>query len=86
MVNSATMEKFEILLRALKSRLAIVADHEFRDRDPSGHLNAIRKEAENLETIIRSLPGDIDPMLRHYLERQSYAKAITWLEEHLTAS
>lgn len=80
------MDEFQALLGALKSRLAIVADHNFRDRDPSGHLNAIRKEAENLDAIIRSLPADLDPMLRHYLERQSYSKAITWLEEYLTAS
>lgn len=80
------MEKFEILLAALKSRIAIVADHDFRDRDPSGHLNAIRKEAENLDAVIRSLPAGLDPMLSHYLERQSYAKAIAWLDERLIAS
>ncbi|MEX1120123.1 MAG: hypothetical protein WEB60_15155 [Terrimicrobiaceae bacterium] len=69
---------------ALRQRVEIVADHNFRERDPSGHLEAIKAAAAHLDAIIAGLPRDIDPNLRHYLERQSYLKAIAWLEESRT--
>jgi ParB-like chromosome segregation protein Spo0J len=77
------MTSYSDLQDALRDRLAIVADHAFRDRDAAGHLNAIRKAASRLDALIAGLPEDLDPMLRHYLERQSYAKAIDWLDAHM---
>ena len=69
------------LLSALRQRVDIVADHALRERDPSAHLDAIKAAAAHLDAVVASLPQDIDPTLRHYLERQSYSKAIVWLEE-----
>lgn len=69
------------LQAALKQRLDIVADHALRDTDSEAHLALLKKASFTLDEIVRSLPSDCDPMLRHYLERQSYAKALTWLEE-----
>lgn len=66
---------------AVKARLDIVADHAFRDRDAAAHLEALKAAAARLDTLVASLPANTDPTLRHYLERQSYTKALAWLEE-----
>ncbi len=66
---------------AVKARLDIVADHAFRDRDAAAHLEALKAVAGQLDTLVGSLPANTDPTLRHYLERQSYTKALGWLEE-----
>lgn len=68
---------------AVKARLDIVADHAFRDRDTAAHLEALMSAAAHLDRLIQSLPTDTDPTLRHYLERQSYTKALAWLEDQL---
>ncbi len=75
------MSAFPNLHAALRQRVDIVADHALRDRDPSAHLDAIKAAAAHLDGLVADLPPDTDPTLRHYLERQSYIKAIAWLEE-----
>ncbi|GAB4169109.1 MAG: hypothetical protein Fur0032_07530 [Terrimicrobiaceae bacterium] len=75
-----TSDQLNDLCRALRRRLAVVADHGLRDRDPAAHLSALREAAAHLETLEQALPVGTDPQLRHYLERQSYQKAIDWLE------
>ena len=71
---------------AVKARLDLVADHAFRDRDPSAHLAALKSAAHRLDAEIAGLPGDADPTLRHYLERQSYTKALAWLDDALSGA
>lgn len=66
---------------AVKARLDIVADHAFRDRDASAHLEALKAAAGHLDALVSGLPPDTDATLRHYLERQSYTKALAWLEK-----
>ena len=66
---------------AVKARLDIVADHAFRDRDAAAHLEALKSAAAQLDALVANLPPDTDPTLRHYLERQSYTKALAWMEE-----
>jgi len=68
---------------AVKDRLDLVADHAFRDRDPAAHLAALKSAAARLDALVASLPPDADPNLRHYLERQSYTKALDWLAERM---
>ena len=34
----------------------------------------------HLDALVVALPADCDPQLRHFLERQSYAKALDWLQ------
>lgn len=68
---------------AVKRRLDIVADHAWRDRDSAGHLEALKAAAADLERLVRELPDDCDGELRHYLERQSYTKALAWLSARL---
>ncbi len=76
------MTLFQNLHAALRQRVDIVADHALRERDPAAHLDAIKAAASHLDAIVADLPPDIDPNLQHYLERQSYLKAIAWLEEN----
>lgn len=78
-----TSENLTSLWRALRRRLDVVADHALRDRNPAEHLDALREAASQLATIQNSLPADTDPQLVHYLERQSYQKALDWLEIRL---
>jgi hypothetical protein len=47
---------------------------------PSAHLQSLKSAAAALDALVTTLPDDTDPMLRHYLERQSYTKALAWLE------
>ena len=72
-----------VLREAVAARLEVVADHPLRTSDPAGHLDKLREAATRLDTLIARLPGDCDPILRHYLERQSYVKALAWLDDRL---
>ncbi|MFK7849549.1 MAG: hypothetical protein AB8D78_01115 [Akkermansiaceae bacterium] len=60
----------------LKKRLKVIADHEFRDRDPSRHLNALQKVSEELENFTKTHQSEFDPKLRHYLTNSSFQKAL----------
>ncbi len=71
---------FSELRDALRERLRVVADHELRDRDPQTHLDQLKSAASRLDAAIAQLPAQCDPDLRHYLNRQSYLKALAWLE------
>jgi len=71
---------FSELRDALQERLSVVADHELRDRDPQAHLERLKSAASRLDAAIAQLPVQCDPDLRHYLNRQSYLKALAWLE------
>lgn len=81
MPNLDSMHK--ALHTAVKTRLDIVSDHAFRDRDAAAHLDALKSAASQLDALVAKLPPDTDPTLRHYLERQSYMKAMDWLEERV---
>lgn len=70
------------LHEAVKDRLDVVADHGLRDRDPAAHLEKLMAAAGRLDELVGRLPPEADPMLRHYLERQSYVKALAWLREN----
>ena len=73
---------FESLGSALRKRLDVVADHALRDRDPSAHLEAIKTAHRELESQIAALPPGTDPRLLHFLERQSYEKAVAFLRQN----
>lgn len=71
--------KFPSLESALRKRLDVVADHAFRDRDPAAHLMALKAAHGELEAQMALLPADADARLLHFLERQSYEKALAFL-------
>lgn len=71
---------------ALKARLELVSDHAFRDRDPVGHLAALKAASGKMDALVANLPADADPTLRHYLERQSHIKALDWLRDAVSGT
>jgi len=65
---------------ALRERLRVIADHAWRDRDPAGHLAALREASERLARLEAALPPGAPARLRHYLQHASYQKALAFLE------
>jgi hypothetical protein len=74
------MTDLQDLAAALRARLEVVGDRAFFERDPQGHLAKLVAASTALNAVAARLPADVDPMLRHYLERQSYVKALDWLD------
>ncbi|MCE9612463.1 MAG: hypothetical protein K8R23_19865 [Chthoniobacter sp.] len=68
------------LIAALKDRLAIVADREFYQRDPAGHLARLQSVSNEIASAAAQLSGEVDPQLAHFLQRCSYDKALAFLE------
>jgi hypothetical protein len=79
-----TDTELSALRDAIANRLAVVADHELRAADPAAHLEKLKQAAARVDALATNLPKDCDPMLRHYVERQSYVKAVAWLDERLS--
>jgi len=74
---------FTPLAEALSERLAVIADHAHRDRDAAGHLQRLIEVSGRIDALINALPtAGLDPQFLHYLERKSYDKARTWIQEN----
>jgi hypothetical protein len=67
------------LAAALRERLAIIGDEQSR-QDADRHLERLQDVSERIERLEQSLPSNIDPQLRHFLQRRSYTKALELLE------
>lgn len=59
------------LLRCLQSLMSAIA---------SGDAEALRRHLATVDRHRDTLGSDAPPMLRHYLEKRSYAKAVEFLE------
>lgn len=70
------------LAAALRERLAIIGDEASR-RDPERHTERLRVVSERIEHLAQALPAQVDPQLRHFLQRRSYTKALELLETTL---
>jgi hypothetical protein len=68
------------LAAALRQRLTIIGDEVSRC-DPERHVARLREVSEEIERLERSLPAEIDPELRHFLQRRSYSKALELLQD-----
>ena len=69
------------LARALRMRLAIIADERSR-RNPAQHTERLKEISQRIELLEKALPPATNAQLRHFLQRRSYTKAL----EFLTAS
>lgn len=69
------------LAQALRQRLAVIADGELRERNPPAHLENLKTASEEIDGLRAQLPREIDPQLRHFLDRCSYDKALAMLEQ-----
>jgi hypothetical protein len=67
------------LAAALRERIAIIGDEQSR-RDPERHTERLQKVSERIESLEQKLPAQIDPQLRHFLQRRSYSKALELIE------
>ena len=77
---STSMATLHELCEALQLRLDVVADRALYARDPAAHLEKLQTASATVDRLACELPADADPMLRHFLERQSYVKALDWLK------
>jgi hypothetical protein len=68
------------LIGLLRRREEIIADHGWRDRDASGHLDALRQVSESIDEWSAAHAGELDPRLRHFLSQASFSKALVHLE------
>ena len=73
--------EFVELREALQERLSVIADHELRARDARAHLECLKAAASRLDAAIARVRPNCDPQLGHFLDRQSYLKALAWLEQ-----
>ncbi|RYD38018.1 MAG: hypothetical protein EOP85_17215 [Verrucomicrobiaceae bacterium] len=64
----------------LRRRVAVIADHAWRDRDPDGHLDALKDVSEKIGEWTRKHRTEVDAQLRHYLANSSYQKALAHIE------
>jgi hypothetical protein len=78
--------EFAELRDALQERLGVIGDHELRARDPDAHLERLKAAASRLDAVVARVRPDCDAQLRHFLDRQSYVKALAWLEQASASS
>ena len=69
------------LAQLLRERLAIIADHSLRDRDPAAHLEKLKDVSLAISSLARELAPTLPPRLHHFMERASYDKALAFLED-----
>lgn len=68
------------LIELLRRRIAIIANHAWRDRDAAGHLEALKQVSEEISAWTAAHRSAMDAQLRHYLGNASYQKALAHLE------
>lgn len=69
------------LIELLRRRESVIADHTWRDADPTAHLEALKRVSEQISTWTEENASRIDARLRHYLTNASFAKALAHLTE-----
>ena len=67
------------LIKLLRQRVSIIADHGWRDRDAAGHLEALKDVSEKLSAWTKTHRSEVDSQLRHYLANSSFEKALAHL-------
>jgi hypothetical protein len=75
------MDLLAELEASLRERRRVIADHDWRDRDPEAHLAALREVSEKIAAVTERLGPVASPRLRHFLDNCSYDKALTLLAE-----
>lgn len=71
---------FPDLAKLLEARIAVIADHEFRDQDPEAHLEELKRVSEAIVSWHEAQRSEIDGNLDHFLSGASYQKALLYLE------
>ena len=74
----------EDLAQLLCRRRDVISDHEFRDRDTLGHLEALKEVSEAIDAWPLAHKAEIDGRLDHFLTANSFDKALVYLESEGT--
>ncbi|MBP7951176.1 MAG: hypothetical protein KA004_16110 [Verrucomicrobiales bacterium] len=77
---SETSTNLRDLAAALRQRIVVIGDHALRDADPESHLEKLKAATENIWRLQQALAPSLPPQLAHFLESQSYQKALASLE------
>jgi hypothetical protein len=72
---------YSALADALRERLRVIGDRAARESDAQAHLRQLQDASERILALQAELPAQVPPQLRHYLERCSYDKALTFIEQ-----
>lgn len=72
------------LVSALRERLAVIADRKAYNQDPAAHLGRLQTASQKIVDLAAQLPPATNSQLMHYLQRCSYDKALTFLEDEVT--
>lgn len=72
--------EFSALHALLKRRIQLIADHEFRDADPTGHLAALQQISEMITSEHHRLKPILPGRLNHFLQQASFSKALEYIE------
>lgn len=72
--------EFGALHALLKRRLTLIADHDFRDVDPTGHLAALQQISEMIVSEHHRLKAILPGRLNHFLQQASFSKAVEYIE------
>jgi hypothetical protein len=70
----------EALTKLLRTRVSLIADYAWRDRDSEGHLKALKEVSEKITDWTKLHRSEVDSQLRHFLANASYQKALAYLE------
>ena len=72
------------LAALLHRRRDIISDHEFRDRDTLGHLEALKDVSEAISAWHLAHKAEIGARLDHFLTNASFDKALVYIESEGT--
>lgn len=72
------------LATLLRRRKECIADHDFRDRDPAAHLDALKSVSLEISAWHQAQRGSLPPRLEHFLTNCSFDKALQFLESEGT--
>lgn len=65
---------------ALTELMQVIGDTEARQRDAAAHAVRLSAKMKRVSELQSQVGEGAPPMLKHYLERRSYAKALALLE------
>jgi len=68
------------LIDLLRQRVALIADHAWRDRDAASHLQALQEVSGKISAWTAAHRTSVDAQMRHYLANASFQKALAHLE------
>ncbi|MEM7011113.1 MAG: hypothetical protein AAF585_06475 [Verrucomicrobiota bacterium] len=77
--GSCMNDQLQELAQLLERRTSVIADHEFRDRDPDAHLQQLKEVSEAIMELHSQVKPSIDARLNHFLTQCSYDKALDYI-------